>query len=171
MTLPKIAHWLIAGCVLTAGCGGTGGGTSTASTPAPTPTPVPPVSTPAPTPTPVAPVILTATATVDGKSQSILVDPKGMTLYYFTPDKGGKVTCTGACLTTWPPLVATDPSRLAGGPGVTGTLGTVMNPNNQPQITYNTWPMYFYMKDQKPGDVTGQNVGGRWFVATPTLAA
>jgi predicted lipoprotein with Yx(FWY)xxD motif len=39
-----------------------------------------------------AAVVKTATATVAGKSETILTDAKGMTLYYYTPDKGGNLT-------------------------------------------------------------------------------
>jgi predicted lipoprotein with Yx(FWY)xxD motif len=40
---------------------------------------------------------------VADKQEAILVDSKGLTLYYFTPDRGGTVTCTGACLQARPP--------------------------------------------------------------------
>lgn len=125
---------------------------------------------PAATPT-AAPVVATATATVDGKSQTILVDAKGMTLYYFTPDKGGKITCTGSCLAAWPPLTVTG-SDVPHTKDVTGKFTTLANPDGKgTQVLYNTWPLYYWVKDQKPGDTTGQNVGGKWFVATPDLAA
>jgi hypothetical protein len=32
-------------------------------------------------------------------------------------------------------------------------------------------PLYYYAKDAKAGDTTGQGVGGKWFVASPTGAA
>jgi predicted lipoprotein with Yx(FWY)xxD motif len=118
-------------------------------------------------------MVKSATATVDGKSETILVDgEKGMTLYLFTPDKGaGKVTCTGGCLAVWPPLEAADGStKPTAGPGVSGTLATIMDPNNKPQLTYNGWPLYFYVQDKNPGDTKGQNVGQKWFVVTPDQA-
>jgi predicted lipoprotein with Yx(FWY)xxD motif len=109
---------------------------------------------------------------VDGKSQTILVDAAGLTLYYFTPDKGGKVTCTAGCLAVWPPLLL--PSGVTtptGGTGVTGTLATIANPDGKgTQIMYNNWPLYFYAKDKSPGDTTGQNVNQKWFVVPPDLA-
>src|SRR3981081_429344 len=49
--------------------------------------------------------VKTASKTVAGKSETILVDAKGITLYYFLSDKGGTVTCTAACLQAWPPLI------------------------------------------------------------------
>ena len=29
---------------------------------------------------------------------------------------------------------------------------------------YNGWPLYTFIKDAKPGDVTGDGVGGVWHV-------
>jgi predicted lipoprotein with Yx(FWY)xxD motif len=116
--------------------------------------------------------VLTGAATVGGKSATILTDSKGVTLYYFTPDKGGKVTCTGGCLAIWPPLLL--PSGTAqptAGSGVTGSLTTVANPDGkETQVVYNNWPLYYYVKDAKPGDVAGQNLGNKWFVVPPDLA-
>ena len=138
-------------------CGSSPGSTGTASQPAATPTP--------------APVVKTATATVAGKSETILTDAKGMTLYYYLPDKGtGKVTCLGPCLTAWPPvLLPSGVTQPAAGPGITGTLGVVPSPNGGEQVTYNGWPVYTWQKDTAPGMTTGQNVGGKWFVVTPDV--
>jgi predicted lipoprotein with Yx(FWY)xxD motif len=156
MTLRRLAHSLaVFGMVLAAACGGSSG-PGAAATAAPTPTPTP--------------IVKTATLSVAGASMTVLVDAaKGMTLYYFAPDKAGAVTCTAGCLAVWPPLEMSDSSAPTGGPGVTGKLATVNNPNNKPQVTYNGWPLYFYAKDKAPGDVTGQNVGQKWFVVPPDL--
>jgi predicted lipoprotein with Yx(FWY)xxD motif len=142
---------------LTMACGGS---SSTGSAP---------TAAPSPTPTP---VVATASVSVGGVTKSILVDSKGMTLYYFTPDKGGKVTCTAGCLAVWPPLLLpADQSKPTGGAGVTGALTTIVNPDGKgTQVLYNTWPLYYFAKDKSPGDVTGQNVGGKWFVVPPDLA-
>src|SRR3954447_11975408 len=48
-------------------------------------------------------------ATVKTRSTSlgtILVDAKGHTLYLFEKDKHGKSSCSGACASNWPPLIA-----------------------------------------------------------------
>jgi predicted lipoprotein with Yx(FWY)xxD motif len=58
-------------------------------------------------------------ATVDLKTASsskgdIVVDGKGMSVYYFTKDvkDSGKSNCTGDCLVKWPPVfAATDTPR------------------------------------------------------------
>jgi predicted lipoprotein with Yx(FWY)xxD motif len=160
----RLTTLLVASCgLLVVACGGSSGGgsSSTASTPAPS------ASTAA------AAIVKTASKTVAGKSENILVDSKGLTLYYFTPDKGGTVTCTAACAQNWPPL--TLPSGAAnptGDTGVTGKLATVANPaGGTPQVTYNGWPLYYYVKDKDSADTYGQGVGGKWFVVTPDVAS
>lgn len=128
--------------------------------------------TAAPVPTPV-PMVKTAIATVDGKSVTILVSANDMTLYYSTPDKGGKITCAGPCLGAWPPLVlAAGQTTVTAAKDIPGAWSTAPNPDGKGiQVIYNNWPLYFWAKDMKPGDTTGQNVGGKWFVATPGLQA
>jgi predicted lipoprotein with Yx(FWY)xxD motif len=99
----------------------------------------------------------------------ILTDPSGRTLYQFLPEKGGKIVCTGACLTFWPAYVS---NSAAGGAGVTGTLGLITRPEGGQQLTYNTWPLYYFVKDTGPDQANGQGVvgfGGKWLVATPGL--
>ena len=154
----RFALSAVAAAMLALACGGSSN-SQTASTPPPTPTP--------------QPVLKTAMATVDGKSQTILVGENGMTLYYYTPDKGaGKVTCTGQCLTAWPPLLLpSGVDKPTGESGVTGTLTTLPSPNGGMQVVYNGWPMYYWQKDTKPGDTTGQNVGSKWFVVPPDVAS
>ncbi|MBV9258830.1 MAG: hypothetical protein JO215_12520, partial [Ktedonobacteraceae bacterium] len=51
-------------------------------------------------------LIHTATAMVGNKSETILTDAKGMTLYYFTPDTSTQTACADACAKKWPPLLA-----------------------------------------------------------------
>ncbi len=38
-------------------------------------------------------------------------------------------------------------------------------------MTYNSWPLYTWVKDKVPGDTTGQGVGGKWFVVTPDVSS
>jgi predicted lipoprotein with Yx(FWY)xxD motif len=112
-------------------------------------------------------VTISATDTRLGK---ILVDDKGMTLYLFEKDKGGKPTCTGACATAWPPVVSTD--KPLAGQGVNGTwLGVADRADGTKQVTYNGHPLYRYAKDTKPGDLTGQGLeafGAKWYVVDAT---
>jgi predicted lipoprotein with Yx(FWY)xxD motif len=99
---------------------------------------------------------------------SILVDGNGMTLYLFTKDSPNNTTCYGKCATSWPPLLASagNPALAAGLDA--SKLGTVTRTDGTTQVTYNGWPLYYFAKDHKAGDVTGQGVGKVWYVVTPS---
>jgi predicted lipoprotein with Yx(FWY)xxD motif len=45
-------------------------------------------------------------------------------------------------------------------------FGTTTRTDGTVQVTYNGWPLYYYEKDKAPGDVTGQDVGGVWYVVS-----
>jgi predicted lipoprotein with Yx(FWY)xxD motif len=97
---------------------------------------------------------------------SFLVDDKGMTLYLFTKDTPNTSNCYEKCATAWPPLLTT--GNPVAGKGVDASmLGTTTRTDSSVQVTYNGWPLYYYEKDQAPGDVVGQDVGDVWFVISP----
>jgi predicted lipoprotein with Yx(FWY)xxD motif len=101
------------------------------------------------------------------KLGSFLVDDKGMTLYLFTKDTPNTTTCYDKCATAWPPLLTT--GAPAGGAGVDASkFGTTKRTDGTVQVTYNGWPLYYFAKDKAPGDVTGQDVGGVWYVVSAT---
>ncbi len=136
-----------------------------------TPTAAPPTPTVASTPTTTASgdvVVKTATATVDGQSKTILTDAKGMTLYYYTPDAPHKIACTGACAENWPPLLFTGTGEVKASTTLPGELEAYQDTNGN-QVVYNDHYLYTYVADTAPGDVKGQGVGGKWYVATPDL--
>lgn len=109
---------------------------------------------------------ITVKVASDPKLGRILTDGKGMTLYMFTPDKNNTSACYDQCAVTWPPLlVSSGTPSLA--QGVPGTLGTIKRRDNTTQVTFNGMPLYYFVKDKKPGDVYGQNVDNKWFVVNP----
>ncbi len=88
-----------------------------------------------------------------------------MTLYLFTKDTPNTSVCYDKCATAWPPLLTT--GAPAGGEGVDASmLGTTTRTDGSVQVTYNGWPLYYYVKDKAASDVTGQNVGDVWFVVS-----
>ena len=88
-----------------------------------------------------------------------------MTLYMFVPDAQGAPTCTGGCLEAWP-LVA---GPATAGEGVDAALlATAEHPEGGTQATCNGWPLYTFIQDAAPGDVTGQASGDNWFVLDAT---
>jgi len=99
------------------------------------------------------------------KFGSILVDDKGMSLYLFTNDTPNTSTCYDKCATFWPPL-------LTAGNAVTGTgldgskFGTTTRTDGTTQVTYNSWPLYYFAKDKQAGDVTGEGVTNNWYLVS-----
>jgi polyisoprenoid-binding protein YceI len=60
-----------------------------------------------------------------------------------------------------------DGQSLAAGEGVVGELGTVEREDGGTMVTYNGMPLYYWIKDEAPGDTTGHGVGGVWAVVGP----
>jgi predicted lipoprotein with Yx(FWY)xxD motif len=110
-----------------------------------------------------AATVHTVKATVAGKTETILVNSRGLPLYYYRPDTATKSFVTGALASLWPPL--TSPAVPAA--GVTGKL-TVVSDVNGNQVAYNGHLLYTFA-DDRAGQVTGQGVQN-FFVATPGLA-
>lgn len=97
----------------------------------------------------------------------VLVGPTGLTLYIKSGDSKNTSTCSGGCLQAWPALTVPAGGTATAGTGVTGTLGTFVRPDTgKNQVTYKGLPLYYYVGDSKPGDTTGDGVGG-FRLATP----
>jgi len=100
----------------------------------------------------------------------ILVDGSGRTLYLFLADTGTSSTCTGPCATAWPPLL-TKGAPVAGSGATASDLGTTKRGDGTTQVTYAGHPLYYYVADTKPGQMTGQALnqfGALWYVLSPT---
>src|SRR5215471_7666524 len=52
----------------------------------------------------------TASATVAGKTETILVTSGGLPLYFYRPDTAAKSFVTGAVAALWPPLTSAAPT-------------------------------------------------------------
>ncbi len=102
----------------------------------------------------------------DAKLGKILVDGRGMTLYMFTKDAPNTSNCAGDCLVKWPPFLST--GSVKAGSGVDKSLlGTAKLADGSDIITYNSLPLYYWIKDTKAGDTLGQGVGSVWYVVSP----
>ncbi len=97
----------------------------------------------------------------------ILVGTNGMTLYRFAPDEMGESTCYDQCAENWPPLLVEDMDALAGDPRLDGRLGTVERTDGTLQVTYNSWPLYYFVQDEVRGDITGEGRGDNWWTISP----
>lgn len=95
--------------------------------------------------------------------EGMLVGKDGMTLYTFENDPAGagKSACNGPCAQNWPPLQATETSRAS------GDYTIVSRDDGTRQWAYKGRPLYYWAKDEKPGDTTGDGVKGVWHVARP----
>ena len=116
------------------------------------------------------PALAQGTTTVmthdDAKLGTILTGANGMTLYIYTKDEPGKSNCYDQCAANWPPLTAKEPLTLPD--GVPGKLTLIDRTDGTKQVAYNDMPLYYFVKDKKPGDVTGQDVGDVWYVVNPS---
>lgn len=105
-------------------------------------------------------------AVAESELGEILVDGDGMTLYLFTEDPPGESVCTDDCLAAWPPLLVDGEPSV--GEGVDEALvGTLVRDDGSTQVTYDQAPLYRWASDSEPGDVTGQDVQGVWYVVSP----
>jgi predicted lipoprotein with Yx(FWY)xxD motif len=118
---------------------------------------------------PATPSAVGTAATVDLRASSlgqIVVDAQGRTLYLFEADKGGKSACDGPCATAWPPYLSNGaPQAGTGASG--GLISTTVRGNGTTQVTYGGHPLYYFVGDKAPGDVTGQDIdqfGAKWYV-------
>ena len=88
----------------------------------------------------------------------ILVDGKGMTLYTFDKDEAGKSNCNGDCAKAWPPAMAMESDKPV------GDLTIIKRDDGTMQWADGGKPLYTFVKDTKPGDVTGDNMKNVWHV-------
>jgi predicted lipoprotein with Yx(FWY)xxD motif len=92
-----------------------------------------------------------------------LTGANGMTLYTFDKDAAGsgKSLCKGPCATNWPPLFAMDSDMAS------GDYSIVMRDDGKKQWAFKGKPLYYWNKDQKPGDRTGDGFNNVWHTAKP----
>ena len=96
-------------------------------------------------------------------ADGVLTGPNGMTLYTFDKDAAGsgKSTCNGPCATNWPPLMASDTDKA------TGYYTVITRDDGKKQWAFKGKPLYFWAKDMKPGDKTGDGFNKVWQLARP----
>jgi predicted lipoprotein with Yx(FWY)xxD motif len=91
-----------------------------------------------------------------------LTDARGMSLYTFDKDSGGKSACNGPCVTNWPVLKAEASDQPS------GNYTIITRDDGSKQWAYNGKPLYTFAKDQKAGDITGDGfLNGAWHLAQP----
>ncbi|HZS65457.1 MAG TPA: hypothetical protein VFA53_13315 [Xanthobacteraceae bacterium] len=101
------------------------------------------------------------TKTGNSAKGPVLTDSKGMTLYVFDKDSGGKSACSGGCAANWPPLKASADAKAG------DNYTVIARDDGSKQWAYKGKPLYTWKNDKKPGDVTGDGVNGVWHIAKP----
>lgn len=92
---------------------------------------------------------------------TVLANAKGMTLYTFAKDMPGVSNCNDKCAVAWPPLAAPADAKAM------GNFTVITRADGTKQWAYKGMALYTWMKDVKPGDTSGDGVGGAWKAATP----
>ncbi|MEV6137740.1 hypothetical protein AB0L63_17065 [Nocardia sp. NPDC051990] len=75
--------------------------------------------------------------------------------------------CSGQCAVNWPPLTVNRDQAFYTRGVDPQLVGFIERADGSCQITIDGWPMYYFLKDTKPGDLLGQGVGGTWFAVSP----
>jgi len=99
-----------------------------------------------------------AVETAKGK---VLAGEKGMTLYTFKKDHKGMSNCYDDCAKNWPPLMAASDAKPE------GAYSIVERKDGSKQWAKDGMPLYYWVKDKKMGDITGDGVGGNWDLVKP----
>lgn len=96
-------------------------------------------------------------------AHGVLTGANGMTLYTFDKDAAGsgKSVCNGPCATNWPPLMAGDTDQAS------GDYSVITRDDGKKQWALKGKPLYFWAKDSKPGDTTGDGFNNVWHTAKP----
>ena len=101
--------------------------------------------------------------------RTILITTKGHTLYSLSAETNGRFICTGACASTWHPLVVPAAVKPTG----PVKLGTIERPDGRTQVTFKGRPLYSFSGDSKAGDVNGEGIKdvGTWHAAVTAKAS
>ena len=96
--------------------------------------------------------------TVEGPNGKIWTDQKGMALYSYDKDTGGKSNCYKQCAAAWHPLKAGRSAKAS------GEWTVVKRTDGSTMWAYQGKPLYTFAGDKKAGEVTGDGMGGVWHV-------
>jgi len=104
-----------------------------------------------------------ASASPAKTADGVLVGPNQMTLYTFDRDMAGsgKSVCNGPCAANWPPFMASATDKAS------GDYSIVTRDDGSRQWAFKGKPLYYWVKDTKPGDKTGEGFNNVWRAAKP----
>ena len=102
----------------------------------------------------------TVVTTKSSSLGTILATGSGRTLYLATS------SCTGSCLTAWPPLKANGTPKAEGSASAS-LLGTASVSGGEIVVTYNGHPLYTFASDTASDPTSGQGQAG-FYVVSPS---
>ena len=91
--------------------------------------------------------------------KAALADPQGFTLYTFAKDDFEQSTCVDACAQEWLAAIATPEDR-----GGFESFSVFIRADGTRQWAYEGKPLYRYVKDTAPGQVSGEGADGAWHI-------
>ncbi len=96
-------------------------------------------------------------------SGGTLTGPNGMALYTFDRDAAGsgKSVCNGPCATLWPPLMAANTDKGS------GDYSVIVRDDGKKQWAYKGKPLYYFARDTKAGERSGDGFNQVWKTARP----
>ena len=162
---------LMAAAIVAAACGDATD--PYAAAPSATPPSTPVASSPSPAASPIASPrpAETSIGVASTRLGKVLVGPNGRTVYLFLADTATRSACNSAgCVQAWPPVLTTGAPKAAAGVNAS-LLGTIKRADGTTEVTYAGHPLYYFISDRKPGDVTGQGIdafGAPWYVVAPS---
>jgi predicted lipoprotein with Yx(FWY)xxD motif len=97
------------------------------------------------------------------KNRPMLIDLKGMTLYYFEQDNTGKTsTCDGKCTERWIPVAASANAQPS------GDFTTITRSDGSKMWAFRHRPLYSSNTDKARGDTNGtDDPSNLWHVVRP----
>ena len=94
---------------------------------------------------------------------TVLATDSGRTLYHYSVDTAGKVTCTAVCAKLWPPLLLPKGvTHLNAAHGVKG-LSVAHVQGGRLEVFFHHEALYTFVSDTKKGQARGQGVENEWF--------
>lgn len=99
----------------------------------------------------------TYTIRVDQNKGKHMTDSEGMSLYVFDQDVPGVSNCEGSCSKTWPPYFANIQQAE-----LPPDFKVMTRNDGKKQFLWMNRPLYYYLGDKKPGDISGDGVDGTW---------
>jgi len=98
------------------------------------------------------------TASPATDKSGVLADNSGRTLYIFKKDTTDSSNCNDQCAKAWPPFTVADPSKS------NAEFKVITRQDGSKQWSFKGQPLYYYAADAAPGEMSGEGIGGVWYV-------